>query len=123
GTGAFLPAGLSLPGPVPANASTTGTTGVFINGREITTAERTYLENLIGSPILGSPAMPRTYYVLPNGDAGVLTGMMRGPVLLNLVQLATQHSQHPRHSVFSPYDLTGISVIGDGSFVGILYGS
>jgi hypothetical protein len=130
GTGAFLPAGLNLGGPVPVDASNAISTpqDVFVNGRRLTfnrvingqfvEGEVEFLQNLLGTTI-----PPGQYYVLPNGDAGQIINGMNGPVLVNLIQAAQRHNIHPHHSVFSTYDLTGISVLGDGDFVGVLYGN
>jgi hypothetical protein len=109
GTSGFLPAGLPLGGPLQAGASN-GTSGVFVNGRQLTAGEETFLESVLGSPIA-----PGSYFLDANGDAG-LEG---GPVLVNLVQLAQQRGIG-HVSPLSTYDRTGISVLGDGSFIGIL---
>jgi hypothetical protein len=109
GTEAFLPAGLQLGGPLPADASN-GTSGVFVNGRQITTNELAFLQKLVGTIPAGR------YFIRANGDAGP----EGGNVAVNLIQLAHQQGQRPPSSVFSTYDLTGISVLGDGNFIGVL---
>jgi hypothetical protein len=109
GTSGFLPAGLPLGGPLQADASN-GTSGVFVNGRQLTTAEEAFLESVLGAPIA-----PGSYFLDANGDAGP----EGGPVLANLVQLAQQRGIG-HVSPLSTYDLTGLSVLGDGSFIGIL---
>jgi hypothetical protein len=109
GTSGFLPAGLPLGGPLPADASN-GTSGVFVNGRQLTAGEKAFLESVLGTPIA-----PGSYFLDANGDAGP----QGGPVVANLVQLARE--QGIGHvSPLSTYDLTGLSVLGDGSFIGIL---
>jgi hypothetical protein len=80
--GAFLPAGLDLPGPVPANASGGGT-GVFINGRELHPADWRALSQLVGQAVV-----PGRYFVDAMGNAG----HEGGPPMINLVQLANQRS-------------------------------
>lgn len=57
-------AGLALGGPLRADASR-GTSGVFINGRQITAGEKAYLEQLCRTPVL-----PARYWVLSNGVGG-----------------------------------------------------
>src|SRR5262249_29385417 len=109
GTSGFLPPGLPLGGPLQADASN-GTSGVFVNGRQLTAGEEAFLESVVASPIA-----PGRYFLDASGDAG-LEG---GPVLVNLVQLARQRGVG-RTGPLSSYDRTGISVLGDGSFIGIL---
>jgi hypothetical protein len=109
GTAGFLPPGLPLGGPLQADASN-GTSSVFVNGRQLTTGEEGFLETVVGGPIA-----PGRYFLDANGDAG-LEG---GPVLVNLVQLARQKGVG-HVDPLSTYDLTGISVLGDGSIIGIL---
>jgi hypothetical protein len=78
GTSGLLPPGLDLGGPLPADISA-GTTGVFINGRQITQAEVLYLMGLTRGPV-----PPGRYLLDGYGNAG-LEG---GPPLVNLHQLA-----------------------------------
>jgi hypothetical protein len=73
----ILPAGLKLGGPVPANASGTGS-GVFVNGRELHNFDVLYLQHLLG------PIQPGRYFTDAYGNAG-LEG---GPILVNLLQAA-----------------------------------
>src|SRR5262245_31224530 len=110
GTGGFLPAGLHLGGPLRPDASG-GMTQIFVNGRELTDVEVAFLEHLTGVQI-----PPGRYFVDGAGNAG-LEG---GPVLINLVQLANQNGYHASPSVLSTYDKTGVSVLADGSFTGVL---
>jgi len=81
-TSAILPAGLSLGGPLPANASGGGTR-VFINGREIHPLDLRYLQQLLGRPVLSG-----RYWVDAQGNAGV----EGGPAIVNLYAAARQHS-------------------------------
>jgi hypothetical protein len=76
----ILPAGLSLGGPLPANASGGGTR-VFINGREIHPIDRYRLQQLLGRPV-----MPGRYWVDAQGNGG-LEG---GPAIVNLYAAARQ---------------------------------
>jgi hypothetical protein len=69
-------AGLALGGPMRADASR-GTAGVFINGRQITSGEKAYLEQLCQTPVL-----PARYWILFNG----LGGYEGGPATFNLGQ-------------------------------------
>jgi hypothetical protein len=75
----ILPAGLNLGGPVPANASGTGT-GIFVNGRELHAFDVLYLQHLVGA------IQPGRYFTDAMGNAG-LEG---GPVLVNLLMAAQQ---------------------------------
>jgi hypothetical protein len=107
GTLGFIPAGLGLGGPLQADASN-GTSGVFINGRQATTGEVAFLQALTGAAI-----PPGRYFLDANGNAGP----EGGPVAVNLIQSANQRG---RQSPLTTYDRTGISVLADGSFVGVL---
>jgi len=69
-------AGLALGGKLRADASG-GTAGVFINGRQITSGEKAYLEQLCQTPVL-----PARYWILFNG----LGGYEGGPATFNLGQ-------------------------------------
>ena len=75
----ILPAGLALGGPVPANASGTGS-GIFVNGREIHAFDVLYLQHLLG------PINPGRYFTDAYGNAG----QEGGPVMVNLLQAAQQ---------------------------------
>lgn len=78
---AFLPAGLDLAGPLPANASGGGMgmlTGVFVNGRELHPIDVAGLQQLLGS------VWPGRWWVDAQGNYG-LEG---GPPLGNLVAIA-----------------------------------
>lgn len=73
--GQMLP-GLTLGGPLAANASR-GTSGVFINGRQLTGGEKAYLEQLCQTPVV-----PGRYWVMANG----IGGFEGGPAYFNLAQ-------------------------------------
>jgi hypothetical protein len=109
GTGGFLPPGLPLGGRLRANASH-GTSGVFVNGRELTAGEDAFLQGMLGVPVV-----PGRYFL----DAGGNAGPEGGPAVVNLVQLAQQRGVG-HTGPLSQFDLTGISVLADGGFVGIL---
>jgi hypothetical protein len=78
---AFLPPGLTLGGPLPAEASGGGQgtlTGVFINGRELHPQDVFGLQQLIGQ------VWPGRWWVDAQGNCG----LENGPPLGNLVLLA-----------------------------------
>ena len=66
--------GLTLGGPLRADASR-GTSGVFINGRQLTLGEKSYLER-----VCRTRAIPGRYWVNAQG----LGGFERGPPIFNL---------------------------------------
>jgi hypothetical protein len=81
---AFLPPGLTLGGPLPADASGGGQgtlTGVFVNGRELHPLDVMGLQQLIGQ------VLPGRWWVDAQGNYG-LEG---GPPLGNLMLLARAH--------------------------------
>lgn len=69
-------AGLVLGGPLKADAYK-GTSGVFLNGRQLTGGEKAYLEVLCQTPVL-----PARYWVAANG----MGGYEGGPASFNLAQ-------------------------------------
>lgn len=69
-------AGLTLGGPLAANASR-GTSGVYINGRQITVGEKAYIETLCQAPV-----MEGRYWIAANG----IGGYEGGPAFFNLAQ-------------------------------------
>lgn len=71
--GQMMP-GLTLGGPLRADASR-GTSGVYINGRQLTVGEKSYIEVACGTPVA-----PARYFVLPQGMGGV----EGGPISFNL---------------------------------------
>jgi hypothetical protein len=71
--GQMLP-GLRLGGPLRADASH-GTSGVFINGRQLTIGEKSYLEQLCQTPVT-----PARYWVNAQGQGG----FEGGPASFNL---------------------------------------
>jgi hypothetical protein len=81
---AFLPPGLTLGGPAPADASGGGQgtlTGVFINGRELHPLDVVGLQQLIGQ------VWPGRWWVDAQGNYG----LENGPALGNLALLARAH--------------------------------
>lgn len=80
-------AGLSLGGPLQASASR-GSSGVFINGRQITDGEKAYIERLCLTPVA-----PARYWIMANG----IGGFEGGPAFFNLAQCpGAQQSSGPR---------------------------
>ena len=73
--GQMLP-GLALGGPLQANASR-GSSGVFINGRQITAGEKSYIELMCQTPVA-----PARYWIMANG----IGGYEGGPAIFNLAQ-------------------------------------
>lgn len=98
----ILPAGLALGGPVPANASGSGT-GIFVNGREIHAFDALYLQHLLG------PINPGRYFTDAYGNAG-LEG---GPVLVNLLQAAQQRGGFSSYKS-NPYSGESSSISSEG---------
>lgn len=72
--GGQMAAGLSLGGPLRGDASR-GTSGVFINGRQLTHGEKSYLELACQTPVA-----PARYWIMANG----LGGYEGGPAFFNL---------------------------------------
>jgi hypothetical protein len=75
----FIAAGLKLGGPLHANASA-GTTGVFVNGRQLPNADLLALQRLTG------PILPDRYFITAQG----LVGYEGGPAQWNLAAIAAQ---------------------------------
>ncbi len=78
----FTVAGLPIGGTLPANISK-GTTGVFVNGRELPTQDLAGLQQLVG------PIAPGRYWLDGQGYAG----SEGGPPVANLRALASQLSR------------------------------
>lgn len=83
GTGArgVIAAGVTQLGTLPPGVSGSGTTGVFINGREIALDEAAYLQQLLGQAV-----PPGRYFLDAQGNAGVEGGV----ATVNLYQRAQQ---------------------------------
>ncbi len=80
-------AGLRLGGPLMANASR-GTSGVFINGRQITAGEKAYIERLCQTPVASA-----RYWIMSSG----IGGFEGGPAFFNLAQCpGAQQNSGPR---------------------------
>ncbi len=110
-TRGFVPAGLRLGGPLPADISGGGT-GVFINGRELPPTDLAALQQLTG------PVAPGRYWLDAEGNAGP----EGGPALVNLRLLASRLYQQ-NGGVGEAYgggggayhnSRTGIGIITDG---------
>jgi len=109
----FTMAGLPLGGPLPANISN-GTTGVFINGRQLPAQDLMGLQQLVG------PVAPGRYWV----DAQGYAGPEGGPAIVNLRVAASQQGMYKQGSgVGENYGggagaygnlNTGIGIITDG---------
>jgi hypothetical protein len=110
GASALLPAGLPLDGPLQANASR-GSTRIFLNGRELVTAELNYLETLIGARV---PA--GRYWLDHLGNAGP----EGGPAQVNLLRLAQTRNVASRNAWGWRSNNTDIGAVGQGGFVGII---
>ena len=100
----FIPAGLSLGGPLRADASG-GRTGVFINGREIHPIDAAVLQQLLGQLI------PGRYWVNSLG----LCGHEGNPLaILNLATLVQAERARSAETTHGRNDFTGIGSGGDG---------
>jgi len=97
-TGQML-AGLALGGRLQADASH-GTSGVYINGRQITQGEKAFLERMCQTPVV-----PGRYWILANG----LGGYEGGPAAFNLAQCPgfARQSGGPRSSSRTYCDANG----------------
>lgn len=101
----FLLPGLPIDAALPADASC-GTTGVFVNGRQLHSYDVVALQQLVGV------VLPGRYWL----DAYGNVGYEGGPALVNLVQLA--QAQGAGGNTFYRSDNTGI---GAGSSGGTSY--
>jgi len=102
----FLPAGLVLGGPLPANASGGGSgkvTGVFVNGRELHSMDIKVLLAIYGQ------ALPGRWWVDGQGN----TGKEGGPMQFNLVVLAQQLNPKAANSYYRR-DGKGGNAFGSG---------
>ncbi len=96
-------AGLLKPGhdfgPLPANASN-GNTGIFINGRQLNTAEVIFFQNLLGVPM-----QPGRAWL--DGVTGNI-GLEGNPIpLVNLVSLVQARQPKQRQPLWSGSELMG----------------
>ena len=109
----FTMAGLPIGGPLPADISN-GTSGVYINGRELPT------QDLLGLQALVGPIAPGRYWV----DAQGYAGPEGGPAIVNLRVAASQQGMYKQgNGVGENYGggagaygnlNTGIGIITDG---------
>jgi len=109
----FTIAGLPIGGPLPANISN-GSTGVYINGRELPAQDLLGLERLVG------PIAPGRYWV----DAQGYAGLEGSPAMVNLRVAASQQGMYKQgNGVGENYGggagaygnlNTGIGIITDG---------
>jgi hypothetical protein len=92
-------AGLALGGRLRSDASR-GTSGVYINGRQITEGEKIYLERLCQTPVI-----PGRYWIMANG----IGGYEGAPASFNLGQCPglAQQSRGPRSSSRTYCDANG----------------
>src|SRR5438093_367888 len=110
GASALLAAGLPLGGPLRADAAR-GTTRVFLNGRELVSAELNYLETLIGARV------PTGRYWLDHlGNAGP----EGGPAQVNLFRLAQTRNIASRNAWGWRSNNADIGAVGQGGFIGII---
>ena len=99
-TAGWLPPGLALPAPLPADASGGGDgrlTGVFINGRELHPQDVAGLTRLTGSP-----PWRGFWWVDALGYFGLQTGAQRQPAIGNLWQLAQRQGRKAPFAIASP---------------------
>jgi hypothetical protein len=115
GCGTLLPAGLPL--GVPAADASAGTSGVFLNSRQLTHAEVAYLVGLTRGPVL-----PGRYWL----DAQGFAGPEGGPAAVNLRQLARAGAgAGPGRAADGAWTWgnshTGVSASGDGHNVAVFW--
>ncbi len=102
GTLGQLPAGLPLGGPLRENASN-GTTGVFVNGRQLHLQEVQYLSQC-------TQVIPGRYWMDAQGNGGV----EGGPWLFNMQQLCAAARQRGGDPYYG-------RVTGDGTTSGAMF--
>jgi len=102
----FLPAGMNVGGPLRPDASA-GTTGVFVNGRELPMRDVRNLQQIVGA------VLPGRYWL----DAAGNVGVEGGPPFLNLIALARQVQRIPGNAFYR----SGTTGIGAGRSGGTSY--
>ena len=108
-TAGLIPAGLALPGPIPADISG-GATKIFFNDRELHAADRQGLLRLFGV------ANPGRYWL----DAQGYLGLIGGPALVNLFS-AVQAAQSQQGTISHGYKYGGTGsrgVLSGGMYSG-----
>jgi len=106
-TAGFILPNLDLGGPLRADASN-GTTGVFVNGRQLHTYDVLALQQLLGPVALGR------YWLDAPGNVGI----EGGPMLFNIVRIA---NTAPRRGGGGSTYRSNITGIGGGSSGGTSY--
>jgi hypothetical protein len=106
-TAGFILPNLDLGGPLRADASN-GTTGVFVNGRQLHTYDVLALQQLLGPVALGR------YWLDAQGNVGI----EGGPMLFNIVRIA---NTAPRRGGAGSTYRSNITGIGGGSSGGTSY--
>ena len=102
GSAGFLPAGLKVGGKLRANASN-GSTGVFINGRQL------HRTDVIGLMQLGVPVMQGRFWLDGQGNGG-FEGQPASFDLLAMISASRAALRRNKGSVLSTYDKTGVAV-------------
>jgi len=95
----FISPSLPLPGPMPADASGRGASGIFINGRELHPQDVTALQRITGTVV------PGRYFLTAAGIAGY----EGGPPQWNLAALVAQAGGNPSNSWQTRLGASGFS--------------
>lgn len=106
GTAGFVQAGLAIGGPLSPKASA-GNTGVFINGRELPTADLTALQRL-------GPVPQGRYWLDGQGNWGVEGGPVQGNLVAAARQAGGGNSGGGSGDNYYHSDNTGVSMNSSG---------